>query len=490
MSIGSKKFKICLRIYWWFFVLSFSSFGVFGADDFVAGPLFSQFALTLDSGHRSEAIGPFFHSQEKDSEKTWGIAPLFSHDSDPAVESTEDDLLYPLLTYECFGAEYRWQFCQLLSFSGGEEQDNTLKRRFTLFPIYFQQRSPDASENYTALVPFYGHLQNRLFHDDIFFVMFPIYSETRKRDVVTDNYLYPFFHLRHGEGLHGWQFWPLAGNEHKDVTTRTNDFGETEIIGGHDKFFALWPVHFRQNNGIGTDNPETFRASLPLYALSRSPKRDSTSVLWPFFIWTDDREKKYREWDSPWPFIVVARGEGKTTTRVWPLFSRAHSDILESDFYLWPLYKFNRLHTELLDQRRTRILFYLFANVTEKNIETGAQRHRVDLWPLFTYHRDFNGNNRLQILAPIEPVLPDNRGIERNWSPLWSLWRSEGNPKSGAASQSLLWNFYRRDSAPASKKCSLFLGLFQYQSDSRVKKLRLFYIPVLQWHKQAGQTAK
>ena len=44
-----------------------------------------------------------------------------------------------------------------------------------------------------------------LFRDEIFFVMFPIYSQTRKKDVVTDNYLYPFFHLRHGDGLHGWQ---------------------------------------------------------------------------------------------------------------------------------------------------------------------------------------------------------------------------------------------------------------------------------------------
>ena len=66
-------------------------------------------------------------------------------------------------------------------------------KRFTLFPLYFQQRSPDPNENYTALVPFYGHLKNRLFRDEIFFVMFPIYSETRKRDVVTDNYLYPVF---------------------------------------------------------------------------------------------------------------------------------------------------------------------------------------------------------------------------------------------------------------------------------------------------------
>ena len=118
------------------------------------------------------------------------------------------------------------------------------RRRFTLFPLYFQQRSPDPNENYTALVPFYGHLKNRLFRDEIFFVMFPIYSETRKRDVVTDNYLYPFFDLRHGDGLHGWQFWPLVGTEHKDVTTQTNGFGEIETIGGHDKFFALWPVHF------------------------------------------------------------------------------------------------------------------------------------------------------------------------------------------------------------------------------------------------------
>ena len=58
------------------------------------------------------------------------------------------------------------------------------------------------------------------------------------------------------------------GTEHKDVTTQTNGFGETETIGGHDKFFALWPVHFWQNTGIGTDNPEKFRADLPLYSLS------------------------------------------------------------------------------------------------------------------------------------------------------------------------------------------------------------------------------
>jgi hypothetical protein len=457
----------------------------FAGEFFHAGPLFDQFSLTLDSGQRTEAVGPFFYDQQKDSERTWAIPPLLSYDSDPAVESTEDDFFYPLLTYERYGTEYRWQFFQLLSFAGGQEPDDNGSKRFTLFPLYFQQRSPDANENYTALVPFYGHINGRLFRDKIFFVMFPIYGQSQKRDVVTDNYFYPFFHLRHGDGLQGWQLWPLVGNEHKDVTTETNGFGDVEIIGGHDKFFALWPFYFKSTTGIGTDDPEKSTSVIPIYSVVRSPKRDSTSVMWPFFSWIDDRGQKYHEWEGPWPFVVVARGEGKTTTRVWPLFGQSHNDSLEKDFYLWPFYRYKRLHTAALDERRTRVLFYLFENVTEKNIATGSEKRRVEAWPFFTYHRDFNGNNRLQILALLEPVLPNNRGVERNWSPLWSVWRSENNLQTGASSRSLLWNLYRRDTGPAARKCSLLFGLFQYQSDSDARRLRLFYIQAANWPQPA-----
>ena len=470
-------------------VIGFTS-DAFAGVDFSAGPIFDQFALTLDSGQRTEAAGPFFYDQRKDSEKTWAVPPLLSFDADPATESWEFDLLYPLLTGESFGTEYRWQLAQWLSFSGGRNPDDSTAKRFTLFPLYFQQRSSNPDENYTALFPLYGTLKDRFFRDKIFFVLFPVFGESRKRDIVTDNYLYPFFHLRHGDGLQGWQFWPLVGNEHKDAATKTNSFGETEITGGHDKFFALWPVYFHQNNGIGTDNPEKFRATLPLYSLTRSSRRDVTSVLWPFFTWIDDREKKYQEWEGPWPFITVARGEGKTTTRFWPFFSRSHNDTFESDFYLWPLYKYKRVHAGALDKERTRILFYLYSDVNERNTETGAERKRVDLWPLYVWHRDFIGNRRLQILALFETAMPDNRGIERNWSPLWSLWRSENNPQNGAASQSLLWNLYRSDTAPEFRKCSLLFGFFQYQSDSEMKKLRLLYIPVLKWPAQAGRAAK
>jgi hypothetical protein len=454
------------------------SFAGFAEDEFHAEPLFDQFPLTLDSGQRTEAAGPLYYSQQKNSESTWALPPFFSHDVDPAVESREDDFLYPLLTYDRYGKEYRWQLIQLLSFSGGQSPDDSGKKRFTIFPFYFQQRSPVTNENYTALVPFYGHINGRLFHDKIFFVLFPIYGQSQKRDVVTDNYLYPFFHLRHGDGLRGWQFWPLAGSEHKDVTTQTNGFGDVSTIPGHDRFFALWPIYYKTVAGVGTDDPEKSWGALPLYAQMRSPQRDSTSVLWPFFTWIDERGKKYREWESPWPFVVFTRGEGKTTSRVWPLFSQSHNKTLESDSYLWPFYRYHSFHGDLLDQQKTRVMFYLYEDTVEKNVQTGAQKRRVDMWPFFIWNRDFNGNERLQILALLEPVIPNNRGVERNWSPLWSLWRAEHNPKTGASSRSLLWNLYRSETTPTSKKCSLLFGLIQYQIDGANKKWRLFYIPV------------
>ncbi|HEU6447643.1 MAG TPA: hypothetical protein VFV23_04315 [Verrucomicrobiae bacterium] len=440
--------------------------------------MFDKFPLTLCDGWRMEAAGPFFYEQHCDTENILAFPPFFSHETDSDTERREDNYLYPLMTYRRYGSEYRWQLCQIINFSGGQNPGDGTAKRFTIFPLYFQQRAPDESLKYTALVPFYGHLENRLFRDDIFFVMFPFYSETRKKDIVTDNYAYPIVHFRHGNGLSGWQVWPIAGHEGKVVTLLTNNWDEVITNGGHDYFFAAWPFYFHHLDGIGTTDPQNTLAAIPFYVKFRSPLRDSTTVLWPFFNWIDDRERKYHEWEMPWPFIVVARGEGKTQTRVMPFFQRAHTDTLTDNFYAWPIYGYKRIQSAPLDRNETRICFYLVRDVNEKNTETGRARKRLDFWPLFVYHRDFNGDSRLQIPALIESFVPNNEGVERDWSPLWSVWRSEKNPAEDESSQSLLWNLWRRDTAEGMKNDSLLFGLFQYHSDAEMTKLRLFYIPV------------
>jgi hypothetical protein len=284
--------------------------------------------------------------------------------------------------------------------------------------------------------------------------------------------------------MHGWQVWPIVGQQHKVLTMQTNGFGDIVIDGGHDRSFILWPLWMAADNNLNTENPERYRTSIPLFAITRSPQRDATTVIWPLFSWIDDRGKKYREWEMPWPMIIFARGEGKTTDRVWPIFSQSHNDTLESDSYLWPVYQYKRMHSGPLDRHSTRICFYLYVGIRENNLETGKQKRRFDMWPFFTSRTDFNGNWRLQILAPVEPVLGTSRGVDRNWSPVWSIWRTEQNPEKGVTTQSFLWNLYRGETGPDRKKTSLLFGLFQYQREGEDSTTRLFYVPVSRSHKK------
>ena len=105
------------------------------------GFVFDRFKLTLEAGQRTEAAGPFYYSQQTGDGNTLAFPPFFSHVSNPSVAYTDYDFLYPLLTRVQYGQEWRWQFFQLLSFSGGQEPNDADKTRHTIFPFYFSQRS-------------------------------------------------------------------------------------------------------------------------------------------------------------------------------------------------------------------------------------------------------------------------------------------------------------------------------------------------------------
>ena len=443
-----------------------------------AGPAFSEFGLTLEQGTRTEMAGPIFYREQRGEISQGAFPPLMSWNHDAGIDSTEFDILYPILTYDRYGAEYRFQIFQLFNFAGGKVENETNKHRFSLFPIYLQQRSEDGPENYTSLLPIYGHLKNRFFRDEVFYVLMPLYVQSKKRDLVTDNFLFPFFHWRRGDGLKGWQFFPLIGHEHKVPTVRTNTWDDLIPVPGHDRKFFLWPFFLDQHAGLGSTNEDHTQAFIPFYSFTRSPLRDATSV--PAFLGfsvTHDREKKYDEIGAPWPFLVFRHGEKTSIRRVWPFYSRATNEFLESVWYLWPLYKYNRVHSDPLDRDRMRILLYLYSDTAERNTEAGTVLRRREFWPLFTHRHDHNGNERLQILALLEPIIPNSKSIERNWSPVWSLWRDEKNAATGARSQSLLWNLYRRETEPGTSKTSVCFGLVQHASTAEEQGWRLFWWP-------------
>lgn len=472
-------------------------------DPWNAGLIYDQYDLTLSEGIRTEMVGPFYYREEEPERTLWALPPLFSRTEYPEVNAEERDVLFPLWTYDRHGQQGRWQFLQIISRSWGDYSDDTIRSRLTLFPFYFHQRSTNPDQNYTAVWPIFGHLDRRLYYSGIDFVLWPIYVKTKREasvgrtpedefispffrwreerrvDVTTYNVLAPFFHYRTGPGMTGWQAWPLFHWEQKSVGARTNSWGEAQVVPGYTHLHLFWPLFFYQDRRLGTENEEHFRACLPFFSGLRSPARDSTSYLWPIGLTlTDDRARGYHEVGAPWPFIVFARGEGKTTDRVWPFYGRSFNNTLESRFILWPVFKYNAVKASAYERRRSRILWFLYSHTVEEDKDRDLFRRRVDLWPVFTHRREMDGSTRLQILALLEPWLPNIKSIERNYSPLWSLWRSEHSPKASASSQSLLWNLYRSERREDVKKCSLLFGLFQYQSGPGGKGVRVLYIPI------------
>jgi hypothetical protein len=443
--------------------------------DTVLGPLFQTFSMTLEpEGRATEALGPLYYEHETEDGHLWAIPPLVSSFSSHDREKGQVFVLPPLFSYRKYGEDWRWQLGQWINRSHVDSMADKELKRFNLFPFFFYQDAPDPKRDFWAVFPLYGTLKDRMFRDESEFVLFPLWLKTVEKGKTTRNVLFPFIHFREGPGLAGWQFWPLLGHEHQDATTLTNLMDEVQVVGGHDKKFALWPILFRNQTGIGTTNAGRVDAALPLYYVERSALRDHTAAMWPFFSWTDDRGAQYRQWNAPWPLVGFARGEGKTLDRVLPFFSVGHTKTLDAQTYLWPLYRRRHLHTESFEKDRRQFAIFLYSDQKERNLETGKHSRRVEVWPFFNWARDPEGMERLQALTVLEPF-GRGSGITRNWSPIWSIWRQESNPSTGGSSQSLLWNLYRREATPELTKGSLLFGLVQYHKTSAGTRWRWFH---------------
>jgi hypothetical protein len=394
--------------------------------------LAEEFPLTLRAGQRGEALGPLFHWQDTPEAWEWGFSPWVSYQHEPGVERTQAEFLYPLVSFDQYGSQYRFHILQFLSWSGGQSTVGPEKRRFTVFPFWFSQRSGDPTQAYWALVPFYGHLKGRLFRDEVRFAALPLWVQTRKRDVVTDNYVAPFVHVRTG-GAQGWQVWPFYGQEHRASFVRTNALSDLpEVVPGHEKRFVAWPFWITDRQGIGAENPVTNTVSLPLFSQQRSKTRDNTTLMWPFFTHTVDRERQFEECGCAVALRRVGRWPGQACTPGVAALGQGDQCRVAERVRAVAL-----LHPQATAGRgsrpgeQTRSVFYLRVDLAERDRRTGAEYRRRSLWPLLHHARDRQGRERLQVLALAEGAFPSNEGIVRGWSPIWSLYRHERDAQTG-----------------------------------------------------------
>lgn len=431
-------------------------------------PVFDDRVDPVAEERVTRALGPLVEYREGVDQPVESVAlrPLFHwqrdrrHDQD----ASETEILYPLFTYRRADRDVEFQFLQLLN-GRAEGQPGERERRFDLFPFYFSGRTEDG-DRYWALLPFGGRVRDRLGQDEIWTVLFPLYARFRRGEALTTYAPWPLVSRTTGPGRSGFRVAPLYGRDRQD--------------GVFEREFVLWPLYLHQRVGLDTDNPEETHALLPFYVAQRAPQRDSTTVLWPFFTHTEDRERGYEQWDAPWPLVQVARGE-KQVTRVLPFFS-VEARVLRQEFLLrelksrqlivlFPLYLRTEDEVPGTLTVRDRVLWWLYSD--ERQTGKDGARRRVDAWPFFLYVRDLEGHVRFQALALLEAMLPGNEWVERNYSPLWSLYTMRRSPQ-GAEVHSFLWNLLRHEETPATRSIEVLGPLLRYHEAAGEAQLSLF----------------
>jgi hypothetical protein len=445
------------------------------------GPLFASFRA-VDGSVEQRAFRPFYHWRRE--------VPL---------DREEVESLYPIVQYTRHEQDTQLQIFYAFDVRREGSIPEAREERLDLFPFYMSGRR-ETGETYHAVFPFGGKVYDRLGREELEFVLFPVYVRSVWRGAERRFFLWPLFEDIRGEGHTGFRLGPLYGEETREGVLESR--------------FLFWPFIMSERRDLDTDNPQESRVAFPLVMAIRSPARDTTTVFWPLLTYKVDRERKFEEWQFPFPLFIIARGEGRHVNRFLPFFTEERyilrglplvKEMKVRNFaVLYPLYIRTEDETPASLVVRDRILWWLYSDARETGKEGDARR--VDMWPFFRYVRNKEGWVTSQALALLEAFMPGNEVFERNWSPLWALYTYRRNPQ-GDEAHSVLWNLVRVETTREGRtvevlgplfayreqgeesRLSLLAGLLAFERTPGVRAVRLFGQRILAWAEEPQRLA-
>lgn len=418
----------------------------FASDDIDLGPLFIR-DTDLEGNRRVRALGPLFESTESEDGETFrAVRPFFSISRDPARDRTLRHFVWPLGMSKDFLGQRFWH-C-LLAFGNDYDLDTRGSRyRFVVFPLLFMGRDKHG-EDYFALFPLGGKLNETMGRDKWIFVLFPLYSYQVVNDVRTHDVLWPLISSTVGKDERRFRVAPFYGEARKDGRWR--------------KRFILWPLW----SSVELYNPEPYGNGFllfPLFGHMKTTKGESWTVLPPLFRYGKSEDRVVV--NCPWPLVQYSAGS-LDKLHIWPFWGRREQEPLETSFVLWPFFSRERIDRVRYVQRRYTLLPIVRHDV--RTAATGAEggeegeviaRH-VKIWPFFSYSRD--GENWRVRALELWPM-KDTSGIERNYAPFWTV--------------------YTQAATPDQRECEALWGMYRYRRDGeRAKRMSVF--PLFRWSRE------
>lgn len=467
------------------FLTSAPLFSALALDTINLGPLFYMEKDEETGEKKVDALGPFVSYEKKADESGYGFRPIFYSFRDDRKDRTSFDFLYPLSTYRTFEEDTKFQALAYIFFYKSDLQENGYREReYTLFPFVFARHAEDPDRSFFAVFPVYGNMKNKYGKDRIKFFLFPLFLQTENYGVKNSNLIWPFIGYYSGNGAKGGRLWPIYGQKTVGDSLRDE--------------FALWPIYMKRDREFYGAQISSL-AILPFYYGLDMPGRKQRTYGWPFFTYIDNTNRNFKRYDMPWPFVTFSRGD-VNTNRIFPLFSVKKEEDFESGYALWPLYSWRSHKLDDYEIKKRAIAYFLYKDVQNiPRVEGGRDSRAINLWPLFTYRRLPDGTAYFNFISPLETFLQDNAPRERNWRPIWTLFRWDKDEEGNHVS-SFLWNTFRTESTKKGVKVELrpiipvisyentdekdkfhiLGGLFGYSKDkeNNKKTLKFLFIPV------------
>ncbi|MBN1477011.1 hypothetical protein JXA47_09670 [Candidatus Sumerlaeota bacterium] len=406
------------------------------------------------------------------------IRPLMAWEENEDEGWRELDILWPLVHFrrDRIGEpdRERWHLRILPVLNWKRHASpNLAPWRLTLFPLWYAgQTGPDPDQGYRILFPLWWRAQDtrlffpifwsspRSFHalfplwgefedlwgrDEVRFVLFPLWSRSRRESgAITDTVLWPFFAWTRGGPFHGLRAWPLFGTSRE----------EGKWLEG----FFLWPLgHFRRGElPDGRPNNLTFflpfrlrweigdtrlNVRWPLWGTYHTPGHDTWTVAWPLWMHTVNRRHRWVEDRALWFIFRWRRGETHRALELMPLAGRRETPTRRLRYLLFPIATHWERHGEERS-RDVRALLPLFIRSMTTEHSDESWRRTTWVFPLFLRRERSDGSRETHWLFPL--FITRSGPYERSWGALFRFVES-GRREDGSHWLRVFRRVYRRE---------------------------------------------
>ncbi|OGV48675.1 MAG: hypothetical protein A2X49_01420 [Lentisphaerae bacterium GWF2_52_8] len=368
-------------------------------------------------------------------ENAFAFRPLWSMEQRPGLHA--QDFIWPLGVWR---DAWYVKFCWFVLFYHAEDKGSDGWRTH-LIPIWFSGSKPEQGF-YWGLFPVYGNLYDFIGYDYVNFIVFPCYWYAEKNGTKGEGYLWPIVNWDNGPRSDKMRVFPFYAYNHL--------FGEfyTESY--------LWPI-FHRSRSENPDIPGKGWLFWPLLGHTEWKDTSAWSFVWPFFQVSHRGDDGFGL-NCPWPIFQYAKNmskNGNYKLMILPFWGQTETQDNSSRYVLWPLGTWTQ---DRGGDKTTEWLWALPLYWTKSVCDKEGKRTELyrRFWPFASYYEDPKETD-LRVLD----IWPQRNmpAIERNWSPLWILFRYRETGDS--AMWDLFWGLVRHTASPKEGEMYSWAGFYK-----------------------------